>query len=394
MDILYYTWLLIQILIGVNLVLPVILFTVSKIKGLNIKKSAKLQSIDGDYGIIVTAYEQIDNLQSVVNSVLKMNYSAYVVYIVADKCDVSDLNFNDNRIVLLRPTEILGSNVKSHLYAFQHFVRSHDRVTIIDSDNLVHPEYLNELNIFFDKGFAAVQGLRKAKNIDTTIAALDAARDMYYHFYDGKILFEIGSSATLSGSGMAFDKVLYQNFLANNEVIGAGFDKVLQAWLVKQDLRIAFAERAIVYDEKTSKPKQLVQQRSRWINTWFKYFTFGFTILKFGVYNGSVNQLVFGFILLRPPLFIFLLVSLMMMFSNLFISFDGVFIWLSAFILFIAGFYLSLIYSKAESKIYKSLMNIPEFVYFQLVSLLNSRNADKQSVATTHYQNKTIDDIN
>ena len=394
MDMLYYTWLLIQIIIGVNLVLPVILLTVSKIKSLNTKETSRPQSIVADYGIIVTAYEQVDNLQSVVNSVLKMNYSAYVVYIVADKCDVSALHFNDPRIVLLRPTEILASNVKSHLYAFQHFVRSHDRVTIIDSDNLVHPEYLNELNIFFDRGFAAVQGLRKAKNIDTTIAALDAARDMYYHFYDGKILFEIGSSATLSGSGMAFDKVLYQNFLANNEVTGAGFDKVLQAWLVKQDLRIAFAEKAIVYDEKTSKPKQLVQQRSRWINTWFKYFSLGFTVLKLGVFNRSVNQLVFGIILLRPPLFIFLLVSLMMLLSNLFISFNVVFIWLIAFMLFITGFYLSLIYSKADSKIYKSLMNIPEFMYFQLVSLLNSRNADKQSVATTHYQNKTIDDIN
>jgi hypothetical protein len=47
-------------------------------------------------------------------------------------------------------------------------------------------------------GFAAVQGERKAKNLDTTYACLDAARDIYYHFYDGKLLFHIGSSATLA----------------------------------------------------------------------------------------------------------------------------------------------------------------------------------------------------
>ncbi|MFX4827802.1 glycosyltransferase, partial [Acinetobacter baumannii] len=84
------------------------------------------------------------------------------------------------------------------------FKRPHERLTIIDSDNIIDPDYLQALNVYFDKGFKAVQGLRDAKNIDTTVAALDAARDIYYHYYDGKLLFEVGSSATLSGSGMAF----------------------------------------------------------------------------------------------------------------------------------------------------------------------------------------------
>jgi hypothetical protein len=62
---------------------------------------------------------------------------------------------------------------------------------------LVEPEYLHELDRYFNAGFSAVQGIREAKNLNTTYACLDAARDIYYHFYDGKILFGIGSSATL-----------------------------------------------------------------------------------------------------------------------------------------------------------------------------------------------------
>jgi len=393
MDLIYYIWLFIQLLFGINLIFPITLYFIWRIRKSN-KKSVTDQNIEADYGIVVTAYEYVDTLTAVVNSILKMNYSAYVVYVVADKCDISSLNFDDPRVVLLRPNEVLGSNVKSHLFATRHFVRSHDRITIIDSDNLVHSEYLNELNILFNKGFIAVQGVRKAKNLNTTIATLDAARDMYYHFYDGKILFEIGSSATLAGSGMAFELMLYQNFLAENPVEGAGFDKVLQAWIVKQDFRIAFAEEAVVYDEKTSKSKQLVQQRSRWINTWFKYFTLGFSIIKTGIINRSLNQFVFGFILLRPPLFIFLFISVACMFINLFFSITGVLIWLGAFILFVVGFYLALLNANADIKIYKSLMSIPKFMYFQLVSLAKSRNANKRSVATKHYQNQTIDDIN
>ncbi|MFX8758778.1 glycosyltransferase, partial [Acinetobacter baumannii] len=88
------------------------------------------------------------------------------------------------------------------------------------------------LNEMFNKGFSAVQGERKAKNLNTTFACLDAARDIYYHFYDGKILFEAGASATLAGSGMAFTVELYKQCLEKSNVSGAGFDKVLQKEIV------------------------------------------------------------------------------------------------------------------------------------------------------------------
>src|SRR5690606_23190952 len=133
------------------------------------------------------------------------------------------------RVVLLIPEETIASNTGSILYAAERFRRGHERFTIIDSDNLVHPGFLEELNKFFDMGYKAVQGLRKAKNLNSIYACLDAARDIYYHFYDGKLLFNSGSSATLSGSGMAFSLDLYDNHLRHLQVKGAGFDKVWQA---------------------------------------------------------------------------------------------------------------------------------------------------------------------
>src|SRR5690606_21574777 len=142
-------------------------------------------------------------------------------------------------------------------YAIRRFVRPHERLTIIDSDNLVDPEYLNRLNEAFGKGFIAVQGVRKPENLDTVYAQLDAARDIYYHFYDGKILFGAGSSATLAGSGMAFTTALYRESLEHLDITGAGFDKVLQAAIVKRGNRIAYQEAAIVYDKKTSQAGQL-----------------------------------------------------------------------------------------------------------------------------------------
>ncbi|MDB4903830.1 MAG: glycosyltransferase family 2 protein [Mucilaginibacter sp.] len=381
-------WILFQILIGYNLVLPLLLYLFTFFKK---DKEQKLQVIDADYAIIVTAYEQVTHIPEVVKSLLKLNYQNYLIYIVADKCDISGLRFNDERVIVLRPETTLASNTRSHFYAIGNFRRNHNLLTIIDSDNLVHPEYLDELNQYFNKGFLAVQGIREAKNLNTTYACLDAARDIYYHFYDGKILSKAGSSATLAGSGMAFTTNLYRECLEQRDVTGAGFDKVLQAAIVGRDLKIAFTGKAIVYDEKTSQSDQLVNQRSRWINTWFKYFSLGFTLIGKAITKPSWNQFLFGLILLRPPLFIFLLLSLFCLTVNIFISPLLVAVWISGFLIFITGFYIALQKSDTDKRIYQSLVNIPKFIFFQVVSLLKVRSANKRSVATKHYHNTTIE---
>jgi cellulose synthase/poly-beta-1,6-N-acetylglucosamine synthase-like glycosyltransferase len=378
-------WIIFQVLIGYNLVLPILLYLFYSLR----KRKQVLLSApaEADYAIIVTAYEWVTAIPDVVNSLLKLNYSNYLIYVVADKCDISGLHFEGERVIILRPEETLAGNVRSHFYAINRFVRPHERLTIIDSDNLVEPEYLNELNKLFNQGFEAVQGIREAKNLDTTYACLDAARDIYYHFYDGKILFNVGSSATLAGSGMAFTTQLYRSCLENRDVSGAGFDKVLQAGILGQNKRIAFTGKAIVWDEKTTHSDQLVKQRARWINTWFKYFGYGFTLLLKSVRNFSLNQFLFGLILLRPPLFIFLILAVFCMLANVFISWLGVAIWLSGFLLFVLGFYLALAKSDTDKRIYQSLVNIPKFIYFQIISLLKSRRANQYSVATRSAQN-------
>jgi cellulose synthase/poly-beta-1,6-N-acetylglucosamine synthase-like glycosyltransferase len=91
---------------------------------------------------------------------------------------------------------------------------------------------------------------------------------------------------------MAFTIGLFRECLENKEIRGAGFDKVLQYEIVKRKHRIAFAENAIVYDEKTSASDQLVKQRSRWINTWFKYFSNGFKLLLKGLQNFNLQSVL------------------------------------------------------------------------------------------------------
>lgn len=390
MEIIGVVWILLQLIIGYNLVFPIILYGVSLF--VKRRKTYINDQPNFDYAIIVTAYQEVSNLPYVVESILKVNYSNYLIYIVADNCDTSTLRIDDSRVIIIRPESVLSSNTKSHKYAIDRLVRKHDKVTIIDSDNLIDPQYLHELNKFFHEGFKAVQGVRKAKNTNTDIAALDAARDMYYHYYDGRLLFDVGSSATLAGSGMAFDLDLYRQFLDSHNVEGAGFDKVLQAWIVEQGIRIAFSEYAIVYDEKTSKKDQLISQRGRWIATWFKYMKLGFKILWVGITRFNINQFFFGMVLLRPPLFIFLFLSLLLLVINIVYSVNAAILWSIALLIFVLGFLVALLQNKAEAQIYRSLYRIPKFMFYQVISLLRSRKS--KSVATKHYYDRSVDDLN
>jgi cellulose synthase/poly-beta-1,6-N-acetylglucosamine synthase-like glycosyltransferase len=389
---LFIVWAVLSIIIGYNLVLPFVLFVIYKL--LRKKKlQQKINAEEPDYAIIVTAYEQTDPLHATVTSLLNLNYKNYLIYVVADKCDISNLYFEDDKVILLRPEEPLQSNTRSHFYAINRFKTSHKYLTIIDCDNLVHPEYLNELNKLFNLGYSAIQGVRKAKNLDTVYACLDAVQDIYYHFYDREILFAIGSSATLAGSGMAFTTDLYKLCLGHLDITGAGFDKVLQIEILKQQQRIAFAKNAVVYDEKTSRPDQLVKQRARWFNAWFKYVKLGFHLIRLGLVQKNWNQFLFALIALRPPLFLVILSSFVMFICSFFVSSFFAYSWLAALVLFSLGAVIALVHSKAEAKIYKALIGIPLFMYYQILSLLKIRKANQISVATKHYHNKTIEEL-
>jgi len=375
------SWIIIQLLVGYNLVFPLVLMLLYVIFK---KQLTVVNEFQGDYAIIITAYEQTHTLQTVVDSVLRLKYKKFLVYIVADNCDISQLNFNNESVVLLRPEIVLASNTRSHFYAIENFKRPHNRLTIIDSDNIVLDDYLDQLNVFFNAGFSAVQGVRNPKNLNSTLACLDAARDIYYHFYDGLLLFGAGSSATLAGSGMAFTTELYTTCLAQLSINGAGFDKVLQNEIVKRGYRIAYAPKAEVLDEKTSNSDQLIKQRARWINTWFRYFKFGFGMVFNGLIQFNWNKILFGFVLLRPPLFIFLGLSFCFFMFDVFYFPAQILNWIIVFVLFVLGFILSLLLSKTNQLIYRSLWGIPYFIFHQLLSLLKVKKANQISVATKH----------
>lgn len=387
----YIIWIIFQIVVAIFIVFPIFSYLIYAIVKLRKFTYGISCGVDGDYAILVTAYKDTSNIPYVVESLLKQDYNNYIIYVIADNCPQLTIDFEDERVVILQPEEVLQNQLKSHFYAINHFKRNHNRLTIIDSDNLVDFEFLTNIDKLFDVGYSAVQGKRKAKNLNTVYACLDAANEIYYFFYNRKVLFNLGSSCMLSGSGMAFTVSLYKECLEHIQDSGAGFDKILQKEIIKKGYRIAYAEDAIVYDEKTAHPDQLVKQRARWNNTWFRYFRFGLQLMCLGILQLNMNRFVFGFIITRPPLFLLLGLSILLALANIIIDVNIAIAWIFVLISFISGFFIALGKSDTDSRIYESLIYIPKFIFFQILSLFKTRKANQFSVATVHILNEEIE---
>ena len=61
--------------------------------------------------------------------------------------------------------------------AMRRLEKNYDYAIILDADNLMEPEFLKKMNNAFNSGYQAVQGHRKAKNLNTNYAILDAASE-------------------------------------------------------------------------------------------------------------------------------------------------------------------------------------------------------------------------
>ncbi len=344
-----------------------------------------------NFGIIVTAHQEAQFILPIVDSILKQTYSHFQVYVVADDCDVSGIRFQDERVVILKPEPVLHAKIKSIRYALSHLKKQPDAVIILDSDNLIHPRFLEVMNNHFRKGYRVVQSAFKPKNADTVYARMDAIGDMYNFFLDREARMRLGVSSSIWGSGVAIDYDLY-NEVKYNSFLG-GFDKKLQAHLVQRVHRMMFAPEAILYDEKITSGASLETQRTRWIFAYFNYFKDSWSIFLNGIKRRNFNLIYFGFITLRPPLFIVLGAAFIITFVNFFFSKTLFIVWLFLLLSFIVSF-IGIIALKGRSAMYlRTLLMMPFFVLRQIAALFKIRRANKSFLKTEHTELVFIDDL-
>ncbi len=354
-----------------------------------------------DFGNIITAYKNAEIAKPLIQSLLRQTHDNHIIYLVADNCDIEGWDVFDDRLVVLNPQPPMNLKVKSIIHAVENFKRDHEFIAIYDADNLAHPNFLEEINVYANNGYTSIQGQRTAKNLDSMYACTDALGEFYKNYVERYVPYLIGSSAVISGSGMAVESELYKTYLYGEEITKGKElwkkmlqeDKILQNHLLFRNEKISYAWDAVVYDEKVDSGEQVETQRSRWLYSYFQNLPNSSGLVAKGLFTFSWNRLLFGLVTIAPPMFIMIFLAGILFLAGLYFSpVMSALLFLGGCI-FVGNIFLSLYLSKVPKPIWKAVANTPMFIINQITGLFKMGNPNKNFKASEHKHSVSIDEV-
>ena len=239
-------------------------------KHANIKKARR----QNRFIVLIPAYKQDQVVIQCVISTLGQNYPQrmFDVVVISDHQDeMTNMKLAQYTITLLTPNFEKSTKAKSLQYAIMNLpeFKIYDAVVILDADNIVEPDFLDQVNDAFEEaGTKALITHRLPKNLDTTTARLDAIFEEINTsiFRRGHITF--GLSSAMSGSGTIYEFEWFKNNIM--KVRGAEEVKEIEALLMRQRIYIDYFDHICVYDEKKRNTGEISSQRSRWALAQYK----------------------------------------------------------------------------------------------------------------------------
>lgn len=226
--------------------------------------------------ILIAAYREDAVIMDSVRTCLKQDYPTekYDIVVISDHMQPeTNEKLRALPIKLLQVDFEKSTNTKSLKEALLFLGEdAYDVALVIDADNIIAPSYLSEVNnAFANPEVKVVQTHRIAKNLNTNMAYLDAISEEINNsiFRLGHV--NLGVSAALIGSGMAFQYPLFYTAMMSNTSIG-GFDRVLEMKLLLQNVFFHYLPDTYVLDEKIQSPQKFYLQRRRWLSA--QYISF------------------------------------------------------------------------------------------------------------------------
>jgi cellulose synthase/poly-beta-1,6-N-acetylglucosamine synthase-like glycosyltransferase len=340
--------------------------------------------------VLIPAYKEDRVIVNVASNALIQNYPAdrYDVVVIADS--LQPLTLERLRGLPIQVVEVSfdkSTKVKALNKAMATIGDDYDLAVILDADNVMEKNFITRINDLFDHGYRAVQGRRDPKNENTSMALLDGLSETINNFIYRQGTVALGMSASLNGSGMAFDYIQYKKIMAGMDSIG-GFDRELELKLLEKNIKVYFYNRAIVYDEKVNSPEVFERQRKRWISSQFfylkKYFVIGCKrLLKgdFTFFNSAILRNIQLPRLLNLGLLAF--VTLLSFTVYRYLSIHP-FVWIGLLTLSVLSIVFAIPVRFYSVKLLRSVLLIPVIFLRMFMLLFKLKGANKTFIHTPH----------
>lgn len=239
--------------------------------------------------VLIPAYKSDLVIEESVKAILGQTYPQrlFDVTVISDHQDeMTNFKLAQYPITLLTPNFSMSSKAKSLQMAINNLpeFKIYDLVVILDADNIVLPEFLQDMNDAYElAGTKAIQAHRVSKNRDTPAAMLDSTFEEINNTVFRRGHIRAGLSAAILGSGIAFDFRWFKENIMR--VKTAWEDKELEARLARQNIFVDYFDDILVFDEKTRKTKAFNTQRSRWATTQFHTILSNIRFLPLAILN-------------------------------------------------------------------------------------------------------------
>jgi len=223
------------------------------------------------FAMVVAAHNEQAVIGNLVDSLNMLNYpkDAYEVFVIADNCD-------DNTAAIAKECgasvyERFNDTLKGKGHALEWMFEKifameteFDGICVFDADNIVHPEFLNQMNRQFNRGYKAVQGYIETKNPYDSWITLSYA----ISFWSINRLFQyarytLGMCCQLCGTGFALSTDIIKEIGWGATCLAEDMEFTMK--LALNNYKVAWAHEAIVYDEKPITFSQSYKQRVRWM---------------------------------------------------------------------------------------------------------------------------------
>ena len=221
-----------------------------------------------NFAILVAARNESKVIGNLIDSLNNLNYpkDKYSIYIIPNNCtdNTSEVSKKHGAKVIecTVPTKTKGEVLR---FAFEKLKNKKeiDAYIVFDADNVVHPEFLNNMNMALNSGYRVAQCFRDAKNpSDNWLSGSYMLFYLIQNVFFNHARMTFNGSSSINGTGFMIkkdyiDEIGFKTYSLTEDVEFTG-----QCALNKE--KIVFVEDAITYDEYPVKFLSSWKQRKRW----------------------------------------------------------------------------------------------------------------------------------
>jgi cellulose synthase/poly-beta-1,6-N-acetylglucosamine synthase-like glycosyltransferase len=234
------------------------------------KKEIKIYDEVKTFALIVCAHNEERVIGQLVENLKLLNYDhkLYDIYVVADNCNDQTAAVAAKAGALVQ--ERFSDSGKGKGFALEWMLhrlfamdKKYDAVCIFDADNLVHPNFLKEMNSRLCHGEKIIQGYLDTKNPeDSWVSAMFAISFWITNHIWHLAKYNIGLSCVLGGTGMCIDTEVLKRHGWGATCLTEDEEFTMKALM--EGIPTTWAHDAVIYDEKPLTFKAAWNQRVRW----------------------------------------------------------------------------------------------------------------------------------